>query len=164
MSTYSSILNLTYTCSVAKLSDSLRPHGLQHARFPCPSLSPRVCLNSCPLSWWCHPTISSSVALFSSYPQSFSASQSFPMSQLFASGGQKVLERHFSISPSNDYSELISFKIDWFDLLAVQRTLTSLVTKHKVVMPSDIIKIILWKEDKHHENISSEFLELSMGY
>ena len=66
------------------------PHALQHTRLPCPSLSPRVCSNSCWLSWWCHPTISSSVAPFSFSPQSFPASGSFPMSQLFTSGGQSI--------------------------------------------------------------------------
>ena len=70
------------------MSNSLQPHGLQHARLPCPSLSPRVCSNSCPLSHWCHPAISSSVTSFSSCPQSFPASGSFPMSWLFTSGGQ----------------------------------------------------------------------------
>ena len=72
------------------MSDFLQPCGLQHTRLPCPSLSPRVCSNSCSLSWWCHQTISSSVFPFSSYPQSFPASGSFPMSQLFASGSQSV--------------------------------------------------------------------------
>ena len=96
--------------SSSVMSDSLRPHGLQHARFPCPSLSPRVCSNSCPLSRWCHPTISSSAALFSSCSQSFPASESFPMSQFFAVGGHS-----FSISPSSKYSGLISFRIAWFD-------------------------------------------------
>ena len=75
-------------CSV--MSDSLQSHELQHARPPCPSPSPWVCSNSCPLSWWFHPTISSSVASFSSCPQSFPASGSFQMSQLFASGGQSI--------------------------------------------------------------------------
>ena len=70
--------------------DSLRPHGLQHARPPCPSPTPRVYSNSCPLSWWCHLTISSSVIPFSSCLQSFPASGSFPMSQLFALGGQSI--------------------------------------------------------------------------
>ena len=70
------------------------------ARLPCPSLSPGVCSNSCPLSWWCHPTISSSVTPFSSCPQSFPASGSFPMSQFFASGGQSIWNFNFSISPS----------------------------------------------------------------
>ena len=69
------------------MSNSLWPHGL---RLPCPSLSPGVCSNSCPLSQWCHPTISSSVALFYSYPQSFPASGTFPMSQFFTSGGQST--------------------------------------------------------------------------
>ena len=71
-------------------SDSPRPHGLQHTRLPCPLLSPRVYPNPCPLSRWCHPTISSSVILFSSCPQSFPASGSFPTSQPFASGGQST--------------------------------------------------------------------------
>ena len=72
------------------ISDTLQPHGLQHTRLPGPSLSPRVYSNSCPRSWWCHLTVSSSVAPFSSCPQSFPASVSFPMSQLSASGGQSI--------------------------------------------------------------------------
>ena len=70
--------------------DSLLPHGPQHARPPCPSPTPRVYSNSCPLSWWCLPTISSSVIPFSSSLQSFPASGSFPMGQFFASGGQSI--------------------------------------------------------------------------
>ena len=82
---------LTYTyCSIAKLSPTLQPHGLQDTRLPCPLLSPRVCSNSCALSWWCHPTISSSVIHFSFCLQSFPASGSFPISQLFVSGGQST--------------------------------------------------------------------------
>ena len=72
------------------MSDSLWSHGLQHAMLPCPSSSPRVCSNSCPLSQWYHPIISFSVAPFSSFPQSFLASGSFPMSQLFTSGCQSI--------------------------------------------------------------------------
>ena len=72
------------------MADSLQPHGLQHARHPWPSLSPWVCPNSCPLSQWCHPTISSSVIPFSSCPQSFPAAGSFPISWLFASSGQSI--------------------------------------------------------------------------
>ena len=72
------------------VSNSLRPHGLQHARLPCSPSSPRCCSNSRPLSRWCHPTISSSVVPFSSCLQSFPASGSFPMSQLFTSGGQSI--------------------------------------------------------------------------
>ena len=72
------------------MSNCLWPHGLQHARPPCPSPTPRVHPNPCPLSGWCHPAISSSVVPFSSCPQSFPASGSFPVSQLFASGGQSI--------------------------------------------------------------------------
>ena len=72
------------------MSKSLQLHGLQHTRLPCPSLSPRVCSDSCPSSWWCHPTISSSVTPFSSWLQSFPASGSFPMSRLFTSGGDSI--------------------------------------------------------------------------
>ena len=79
---------LLFSCSV--MSDSLWPHGLQHARLPCPSPSPRACSNSRPLSWWCHPTISSSVVHFSSCLQSFPVSGSFLMSRLFISGGQSI--------------------------------------------------------------------------
>ena len=76
--------------SSSVVSNSLRPHGLQHARLPCPSPSPRPCSNSCPLTHWGHPTISSSVIPFSSCLQSFPASGSFPLDQFFASGGQSI--------------------------------------------------------------------------
>ena len=80
--------SVQFSCSV--VSDSLQPHGLQHARSPCPSPTTGVYSNSCPLSQWCHPTISSSVILFSSCLQSFPASGSFPRSQFFVSGGQSI--------------------------------------------------------------------------
>jgi len=76
-------------CCCSVLSDSLGLHGLQRSRFPCPSLPPGVCSNSCPLNQWCHPVISSSVISVSSCSQSFPASGSFPVSHLFASGGQR---------------------------------------------------------------------------
>ena len=79
-----------FCCSVAVVSDSLWPHGLQHTRLPCPSPSPKVCSDSCPLSWWCFLTISSSAALFSFCLQSFPASGSFPVSWLFVSDGQSI--------------------------------------------------------------------------
>ena len=82
------------------MSNSLRPHGLQHTRLPCPSPSPRVCSSSCPLSRCCHPTISSSVTRFFSCPQSFLASGSFPVSQLFISGGQSI-RASASVLPMN---------------------------------------------------------------
>ena len=95
--------------SSSVVSNSLGPHGLQHARPLCPSPTPRVYSNSCPLGWWCHPTISSSVIPFSSCLQSFPASGSFPMSQLFASGGQ-------SIGPSASASVLPMNIQGWFPL------------------------------------------------
>ena len=89
------------------MSDSLQPHGLQHARFPCPSLSPRVCSDSCPLSQWCYLTISFSAAPFFFCLQSFPASGSFPVSQLFTSGGQSI-SASTSVLPVNVQS--------WFHL------------------------------------------------
>ena len=133
---YSSVTAQTFiqkTSSVqvshSVVSHSLRPHGLQHARPPCPLPTPGVYSNSCPSSLWCHPTISSSVIPFSSRLQSFPASGSFPTSQLFTSGGQSV-----RVSASSEYSGLISF-IDWFDLLAVQGTLKSLLQHHSSPEP-----------------------------
>ena len=111
------------------MSDSLQPHGLQHTRLSCPSPTPRASSNSCPLSQWWHTIISSSVVPFSSCLQSFQALGSFPGSQFFASGGHSI-SFSFSISPSNEYSGRISFRIDWFDLLAAQGTLKSLLQHH----------------------------------
>ena len=92
--------SVQFSCSV--VSNSLQPLGLQHARPPCPSPTPRVYPNSCPSSQWCHPTISSSVVSFSSRIQSFPASGSFPMSQLFASGGQSIgVSASASVLPMN---------------------------------------------------------------
>ena len=118
------LLLLLFSHSV--MSDTLRPHGLQHTRLPCLSPYPQVCSNSCPLSQWCHPTILSSVIPFSFCLQSFPASGSFPVSQFLASGAQST---GVSVSASvlHEYSGLVSFRIDWFDLLAVQGTLTSLL-------------------------------------
>ena len=93
-------LSVQFSCSV--VSNSLQPHGLYHARPCCPSPTPGVYSNSCPLSWWCYPTISSSVVPFSSCPQSFPASGSFLMSQLFASGGQSIgVSTSTSVLPMN---------------------------------------------------------------
>ena len=117
-----------FSCSV--VSDSLRPYGLQHARLPCPSPTPRIYSNSCPLSRWCHPIISSSVVRFSSCPQFFPASGSFQMNQLFASGGQN--------DGASASASLLPMNIqDWFRLgwtgcicLAVQGTLNSILQHH----------------------------------
>ena len=102
-------LPLMKGCSVTKLCLTLHPHGLQHARLPCPLLSLRVCSNACSLSRWCHPTVSSSVIPFSSCLQSFLASGSFPRSQFFASGGQNIgVSTSASVLPMNIQ--------DWFPL------------------------------------------------
>ena len=99
--------SVQFSCSF--VSDSSWPHGLQHARPPCPSPTPKACLNSCPSSQWCHPTISSSVIPFSSCLQSFPASESFQISQLFASGGQSIgVSASTSVLPMNIQ--------DWFPL------------------------------------------------
>ena len=121
------------------MSNSLWPHVLHHARVHCPLPTSRVCSNSCPSSWWCHPTISSSVIPFSSCLQSFPVSGSLPMSPFFASGGPKYWSISFSISPSNEYSELISFRIDQFDLLAGQVTLKSSPTPRFKSINSSVI-------------------------
>ena len=105
------------------VSDSSWPHGLQHTRLPCPPPSPRVCSNSCTLSWWYHPTILSSVVPFSSCLRSFPASGSFLVSQFFTSGGQ-------SIGASASASVLPMNRIDWFDLLTGQGTLKSFLQHH----------------------------------
>ena len=118
--------SVQFSCSV--MSDSLRPHGPQHARQPCPSLTPGVHPNSCPLSQRCHPTNSSSVVPFSSCLQSFPASGSFQI--VLHIRWPKYWSFVFNISPSNEQPGLISFRIDWLDLLAVQGTLKSLLQHH----------------------------------
>ena len=98
-----------YQFSHSVMSNSLQPHGTQHTRLPCPSSTPGACSNSCPLSWWCHPTISSSVIPFSSCPQSFPVSGSFSVSQLFSSHGQSAgVSASASVLPMNIQ--------DWFPL------------------------------------------------
>ena len=109
------------------MSNFLWLHGLQHSRLPGPSPTPGAYSNSCSPSWRCHPTILSSVVPFSSCLQSFSASGSFPVLHI---RWPKYWSISFSISPSNEYSGLISFWIDWFDLLAAQETLKGLLQHH----------------------------------
>ena len=101
------------------MSDSLWLHEPQHARPPCPSPIPRVHPNPCPLSWWCHPTISSSVIPFSSCPQSFPASRSFQMSQLFTSGGQSIgVSASASVLPMNTQGWSLLGWTGWISLLS----------------------------------------------
>ena len=109
------------------MSDSLQPHGLQHTRLPCSSPTPRAYSNSCPLSWWCHPTTSCPLLLL---PSIFPSIRVFSNESVLHIRWPKYWSFSFSISPSNEYSGLISFKIDWLELLAVQETLKSLLQHH----------------------------------
>ena len=116
------------------MSYSLQPHGLQHTRVSCPLPSPRACSNSCPLSQWYHPTIFSSLVPFSSCLQSFPASGScqWIYESALCIRWPEYWSFSFSISPSNEYLGLSSFRIDWLDLLAVQGTLKSLLQQHSL--------------------------------
>ena len=124
--------------SRSDLSDSLRPHGLQQARLPCPSPTPGAYSNSCPLSWWCHPTISSSVIPVSSCLQSCPASGSFSVSQFFPSGGQSFgVSASSSVHPMNikDW-----FPLGWTGWISLQpgglsRVFNTTVQKHQFVTP-----------------------------
>ena len=116
-------LLLLFSCSV--MSDSWWPHGQHLARLPCPSPSLGAFSNSCPLSQWCHQPILSSVVPFSSCLQSFPASRIFSNELALCIRWPKYWSFSFRISSSNEYSGLISFRIDWFDLLAAQATLES---------------------------------------
>ena len=111
--------------------NSLWPHGLQHTRPPYhPSPTPGACSNSCPLGRWWHPTISSYVGPFSSHLQSFPASGSFPVKSVPRIRWPKYWSFSFNISPSNEHSGLVSFRMDWLDLLAVRGNLKSLLQHH----------------------------------
>ena len=112
------------------VSGSLRPHESQHARPPCPSPTPRVHSDSRPSSQWCHPAISSSVIPFASCPQSLPASESFSNESTIHMRWPKYWSFSFSIIPSKEIPGLISFRMDWLDLLAVQGTLKSLLQHH----------------------------------
>ena len=122
--TFSSV---QFSCSV--VSDSLQPHESQHTRPPCPSPAPRVHPDSRPSSQWCHPAISSSVIPFSSCPQSLPASV-FSNESPLCMRWPKYWRFSFSIIPSKEIPGLISFRMDWLDLLAVQGTLKSLLQHH----------------------------------
>ena len=125
--------SVQFSCSV--VSDSLGPHGLQHARPPCPLRTPGVYSNSCPLSQCCHAIILSSVIPFSSCLHSFSASGSFQIESVLRIRWPKYWHFSFGISPSKEYSGLISVRMDWLNLLAVQGTLKSLLQHHRDLGP-----------------------------
>ena len=148
------------------MSNSLQPHGLQHTRFPCPSLSPRVCSNSCPLSQLCYLTISSSATPF--FFAFFPSIGVFSNESALCIRWPKFWSFSFSISPSSKYSRLISFGFVWFDLLAVQETLKSLLQKHnsKASILHLAFFIILWflcMFEKHSAQTSGFHLSFSYG-
>ena len=116
------------------VSDSLRPHELQHSRPPCPSQTPGLHSNSHPSSRWCHSAISSSVIPFSSCPQPLPASE-FSNESTLRMKWPKYWSFNFSIIPSKEHPGLISFRTDWLDLLAVQGTLKSLLQRHSSKAP-----------------------------
>ena len=116
---------ILFNCSV--VSDPLQPNEPKHARFPCPSLSPRVCSHSCSFSWWCHPTISSSVTPLLLLPSIFPSSRILSNEFALHIRWPNYWSFNCSINPSNEFSGLISFMIDWYDLFAVQGTLKRLL-------------------------------------
>ena len=130
------------------MSDSLWPHGLLRNRLPCLSPAPGAYSNSCPSSRWCHPTISPSVISFSSHLQSFPATGSFQISQFFTSGGQSIGPvlpmniQDFSTSSSDEYSAVISFRIDWLDLLAFQDSQESFPTPQFKSINSSVLSFL----------------------
>ena len=126
---YNSIVIVVVAHSV--VSDYFWLHGLQHTKLPCPSLSPRVCSNSCPLSRWCHPIILSSVTCFSC-PQSFLGSGSFPVSQLFTSGSQSIGASASAPVLPMKIQGWFPLGLTWFDLLIVQETPKSLLQHHSL--------------------------------
>ena len=138
--------SVQFSCLV--VSDSLRPHESQHTRPPCPSPTPGVHSNSCPLSWWCHLTNSSSVIPFSSCPQSLPASESFPMSQLFASGGQSIgVSALVSVLPVNtqDWSPL-----EWTGWISLQSKGLSRVFSNTTVQTHQFFGTQLSSQSNSH--------------
>ena len=150
--TYMYVKSLHCTPSVqfshSVVSDSLWPRELQHARPPCPSPTPRVHPNSCPSSWWCHPAISSSVVPFSSCPQSLPATESFPMSQLFAWGGQSTgVSALASVLPkkSQDWSPL-----GWTGWISLQSKGLSRVFSNTTVQKHQFFSTQLSSQSNSH--------------
>ena len=132
------------------MSDSLWPHGMRHARLPSPSLTPRAYSNSCPVSWWCHPTISSSVVPFSSHLQSFPASGTFQMSQFFESGGQSIrVSASASVLPTNIQDW---FPLGWADWISLQSKGLSRVFSNTTVQKHQFfgIQLSLWSNSHIH--------------
>ena len=136
------------------VSNSLQPHGLQHTRPPCPSPTPRAYSNPCPLSQWCHPTISSPVVPFSSYPQSFPATGSFQMSQLFTSDGQRIgVSASTSVLPMNfqEWSPL-----GWTGWISLQSSLLQHhSSKASILQQSGNLKKIVLKQTNKQKTLNN---------
>ena len=146
---YFQFSSVQFSCSVAP--DSLRPHESQHARPPCPSPAPGVHSNSCPSSWWCHPAISFSVIPFSSCPQSVPASGSFPVSQLFAGGGQSIrVSASASVLPMNtqDWSPL-----GWTGWISLQCKGLSRVFSSTTVQKHQLFSVKISSQSNSHIHI-----------
>ena len=155
------LLLLLFRFSV--LSESLQPHGLQHIRLPYPSPSPRACSNSCPLSYWCHPVKASSAIPFSSCPQSFPASGSFPMSQFFISGGQSIRASALvSVLPMNNQDWFLLGLIGLMSLLS--KGLSRVFSRTKVQRHQFGAQPSLWSKSHIHtwllENHSFDYMDL----
>ena len=130
------------------MSNSLQPHGPQQARPPCPSPTPGIHSNSCPLSWWCHPTISSSVYPFSSCLKSFPASGSFPMSQFFSSGGQSIrISTSASFPPMNSQDWL---PLGWTGWISLQSKGLSRVFSNTTVQKHQFFRAQLSLQSNSH--------------
>ena len=131
------VCSMSSVQSLSCVAHSLRPHELQHARPPCPLPTPGIHPNPCPLSWWCHPAISSSVIPFSSCPQSFSASGSFQMSQLFTSGGQIIgVSASASVLPMN--TQHLS-PLEWTGWISLQSKGLSRVFSNNTVQKHQVL-------------------------
>ena len=147
------------------MSDSLQPHGLQHARLPCPSPTPRAYWDSGPLSWWCYPTISSSVVPFSSHLQSFPASGSFPASQFFISGGQSIgVSASASILPMNIWDR---FPLGLTGLISLQSKGLSRVFSSTTVSKSSSVLSLLYSPTltsihDYWKNDSFDYMDLCL--
>ena len=139
--------SVPFCCSC--VSDCLWPHGLQHTRLPCPSPTPRACVNSCPSSRWFHPTISSSVVPFSSHLQCFPASGYFQMSQLFASGGQNIgVSTSTSVLPMNAQDWSPSGWTGWISLQS--KGLSTVFSNTTVQKHQFITQPSLWSNSHIH--------------
>ena len=151
---FSAISSVQFSCSV--VSNSLWPHGSQHARPPCPSTTPGVHPNSCTSSQWCHPAISSSVISFSSCPQSLPASESFPMSQLFAWGGQSIgVSALASVLPVNTQGWS---PLEWTGWISLQSKGLSRVFSNTTVQKHPFFSTQLSSKAKERLEISSRKL------